>query len=27
VKDRWILEEDRGALLNRGRADWDEAMK
>ncbi len=27
VKDRWILEEDRAALLNRGGADWDEAMK
>jgi hypothetical protein len=27
VKERWILEEDRGALLSRGVAEWDEAMK
>jgi len=27
VKERWILEEDRGTLLNRGVAEWDAAMK
>ena len=27
VKERWILEEDRAALLNRGGAEWDEATK
>jgi Alpha/beta hydrolase domain len=27
VKERWILKEDRAALLERGRAEWDEAMK
>jgi hypothetical protein len=27
VKDRWILEEDRGALLDRGGAEWDTATK
>jgi Alpha/beta hydrolase domain len=27
VKDRWILEQDRAALLNRGGAEWDAAMK
>ncbi len=27
VKERWILEEDRGALLGRGSAEWDAATK
>lgn len=27
VKERWILEEDRGSLLNRGGAEWDAATK
>lgn len=27
VKQRWILEEDRAALLRRGGEEWDEAMK
>jgi Alpha/beta hydrolase domain len=27
VKDRWILEEDRAALLSRGGAEWDAATK
>lgn len=27
VKERWILEEDRAAVLTRGGAEWDEAMK
>ncbi|MGD0893497.1 MAG: alpha/beta hydrolase domain-containing protein [Terracidiphilus sp.] len=27
VKERWILEEDRAAVLARGEAEWDEAAK
>ena len=27
VKQRWILEEDRAALLHRGEQEWDEATK
>jgi hypothetical protein len=27
IKERWILEEDRGALLQRGRLEWDQIMK
>jgi hypothetical protein len=27
VRERWILEEDRAALLSRGGAEWDEATK
>jgi hypothetical protein len=27
VKERWILEEDRATLLNRGSAEWDAAVK
>ena len=27
VKQRWILEEDRAALLRRGGEEWDETMK
>jgi hypothetical protein len=27
IKQRWILEEDRPAVLARGEAEWDEATK
>jgi hypothetical protein len=27
VKERWILEEDRGAVLRRGEQEWDQATK
>jgi hypothetical protein len=27
IKERWILEEDRGALLQRGGLEWDQIMK
>jgi hypothetical protein len=27
VKERWILEEDRAALLHRGEQEWSEATK
>jgi len=27
VKQRWILEEDRAALLHRAEQEWDEAVK
>jgi hypothetical protein len=27
VKQRWLLEEDRAVLIERGRQEWDEATK